>query len=131
MIWFSGILQNTCCNKINENKTKKPLNCVWCLLHNFAHSLTLCHMHQTECVLLQTHKLLIFLFQALVRRRSLLFNFFGLYLHFFSWVIGNTSSVLGAPLKIAPAFFLPMDYFFGCVLEETHGTTILEARRDC
>ena len=60
MIWFAGILQNTCCNKINENKTKKPLSCVWCLLHNFAHSLTLCHMHQTECVLLQTHKWLIF-----------------------------------------------------------------------
>ena len=22
-IWFAGILQNTCCNKTNENKTKK------------------------------------------------------------------------------------------------------------
>ena len=23
MIWFAGILQNTCCSKTNENKTNK------------------------------------------------------------------------------------------------------------
>ena len=23
MIWFAGILQNTCCNETNENKTNK------------------------------------------------------------------------------------------------------------
>ena len=23
MIWFAGILQDTCCNKTNENKTTK------------------------------------------------------------------------------------------------------------
>ena len=23
VIWFAGILQNTCCNKINENKNNK------------------------------------------------------------------------------------------------------------
>ena len=27
VIWFAGILQNTCCNKINENETKKTLSC--------------------------------------------------------------------------------------------------------
>ena len=27
MIWIAGILQNTCCNKTNENKTKKTLSC--------------------------------------------------------------------------------------------------------
>ena len=30
MIWFAGILQDTCCNKTNENKTneqKKKLSC--------------------------------------------------------------------------------------------------------
>ena len=29
MIWFAGILQNTCCNKANKNKTtkKKTLSC--------------------------------------------------------------------------------------------------------
>ena len=105
MIWFAGILQNTCCNKINENKRKKPLSCVWCLLHNFAHSLTLCHMHQTECMCFTANtQMTNFLFQALVRRRSLFFNFFGLYLHFFSWVIGNTS-FWARPYKIAQAFF--------------------------
>ena len=25
MIWFAGILQNTCCNKTNQNKTNKKL----------------------------------------------------------------------------------------------------------
>ena len=28
IIWFAGILQNTCCNKTNENKTNlKTLSC--------------------------------------------------------------------------------------------------------
>ena len=29
MIWFAGILQNTCCNQTNENKTnkQKTLSC--------------------------------------------------------------------------------------------------------
>ena len=28
MIWFAGILQNTCCNiKTNQNKTNKKLSC--------------------------------------------------------------------------------------------------------
>ena len=29
IIWFAGILQDTCCNKTNENKTKNknPLSC--------------------------------------------------------------------------------------------------------
>ena len=107
MIWFAGILhvQDTCCIKTNENKTttKKTLSCEWCLLHNFAHSLTLCHMHQTECVLLQTHKWLIFLFQALVRQRSLFFNFFGLYLFFF---LSDWKQIfLGAPLQNRTSFF--------------------------
>ena len=81
-------------------KQKKPLSCVWCLLHNFAHSLTLVHMHQTECVLLQTHKWLFFLFQG--RRRSLFFNFFGLSLHFFSW-----THLLGWTLTRSHKFFFP------------------------
>ena len=106
MIWFAVILhvQDTCCIKTNENKTttKKTLSCEWCLLHNFTHSLTLCHMHQTVCFTTNT-QMTNFLFQALVRRRSLFFNLFGLYLYFFSWVIGNTS-FWARPYKIAQAF---------------------------
>ena len=26
MIWFAGILQDTCCNETNENKTNKKKN---------------------------------------------------------------------------------------------------------
>ena len=30
MIWFAGILQNTCCNKTDENKTNKKNHWVEC-----------------------------------------------------------------------------------------------------
>ena len=35
MIWFAGILQNTSCNKTNENKTnKKTLSCEFAVLYS-------------------------------------------------------------------------------------------------
>ena len=119
MIWFAGILQNTRCNNTNENKTnKKTLSCKCGVFYTITridwHYVTsVCFTANTQI----TH----FSFQVLVRRKSL-FQFFGLYLHFFSWVNGNTC-FWARPSKIAQASFLPMDYFFGCVLEETHGTT--------
>ena len=35
IIWFAGIVQDTCCNKINENKTKNknPLSCECGVFH--------------------------------------------------------------------------------------------------
>ena len=97
---------------------KKTLSCVWC------------HASDRVCFTENT-QMTSFSFQLLVRRRSLFFNFFGLYLNFFAWLIGNTS-FWARPYKIAQAFFRAHGLLFlGCVLEETHGTTILEARRDC
>ena len=39
MIWFAGILQNTCCNKTNENKTnkKKTLSCECSVFYTITH----------------------------------------------------------------------------------------------
>ena len=37
MIWFTGILQNTFCNKTNENKTnKKTLSCQFGVFYSIA-----------------------------------------------------------------------------------------------
>ena len=35
IIWFAGILKDTCCNKTNENKTKNknPLSCECGVFH--------------------------------------------------------------------------------------------------
>ena len=112
MIWFAGMLQNTCCNKINENKTKKkPLSCVWCLLHNFAHLLTLCHMHQTVCFTANT-QMTNFSFQVLVHRRSLCSIFLDFTSIFFLECLGT--HLFGRALtRSQKPFFLPMDYFFG------------------
>ena len=52
MIWFADILQNTCCNKANENKTKKTLSCVCGVFYTIARTDYVSH-HR---VLLQTHK---------------------------------------------------------------------------
>ena len=88
-----------------------------------------CHASDQVCFTANT-QMTSFSFQILVRRRSLFLIFLdsgSLFLldwlgtHFFGRTLTRSHKL----------FFLPMDYFFGCVLEETHGTTILEARRDC
>ena len=96
---------------------KKKLSCVWC--------------HASDRVSFTANtQMTNFSFQVLVRRRSLflivldsrsLFLLDWLGTHLFGRALTRSHKLL----------FLPMDYFFGCVLEETHGTTILEARRDC
>ena len=87
-----------------------------------------CHASDQVCFTANT-QMTSFSFQILVRRRSLFLIFLdsdSLFLldwlgtHFFGRTLTRSHKL----------FFLPMDYFFGCVLEETHGTTILEARRD-
>ena len=86
MIWFAGILQNTCCNNTNKNKTnKKTLSCKCGVFYTITridwHYVTsVCFTANTQI----TH----FSFQVLVRRKSL-FQFFGLYLHFFLEWIGT------------------------------------------
>ena len=88
-----------------------------------------CHASDQVCFTANT-QMTSFSFQILVRRRSLFLIFLdsdSLFLldwlgtHFFGRTLTRSHKL----------FFLPMDYFFGCVLEETHGTTILEARKDC
>ena len=117
MIWFAGILQNTCCNRINENKTKKNTELCVVFLHNFAHSLTWSHMHQTECVLLRTHKWLIFHFRYADN------HYFSIFLDSLS-IFFLEHILLGGPLQDRTFFFsCPWTTFLGCVLEETHGTT--------
>ena len=83
-----------------------------------------------QCVLQQTHKKLTFLFQVLVQRRSLFFNFLASTSIFF--LSGWKHIFLGRALSRSHKLFpLPLDYFFGCVLEETHGTINLEVERKC
>ena len=88
-----------------------------------------CHASDQVCFTANT-QMTSFSFQIPVRRRSLFLIFLdsdSLFLldwlgtHFFGRTLTRSHKL----------FFLPMDYFFACVLEETHGTTILEARRDC
>ena len=96
---------------------KKTLSCVWC------------HASDKVCFTAKT-QMTNFSFQVLVRRRSLFSIFLdSSSLFLLDWLGAHLS---GRSLtRSHNLFFLPMDYFFGCVLEETHGTTILEARRDC
>ena len=121
MIWFAGVLQDTCCNKTDENKTnkKKTLTWVWCLFHNYAR---IDWHHVTSVRFTANTQIANFSFQVLVRRKSLFFNF-----------LDSTSIFLLSEWKhiffgrtLARShqrFSLLLDYFFGCVLEETHGST--------
>ena len=86
-------------------------------------------MHQRVCFTANTH-MTNFSFQVLVRRRSLFSIFLdSTSIFLFDWL---GTHLFGRTLtRSHKLFFLPMDYFFECVLEETHGTTILEARGDC
>ena len=96
---------------------KKTLTCVWC------------HASDRVCFTANT-QMTNFSFQVLVRRRSLFSIFLdSSSLFLLDWL--GTHLFGRALTRSHKLFFLPMDYFFGCVLEETHGTTILEARRDC
>ena len=74
MIWFAGVLQDTCCNKTDENKTnkKKTLTWVWCLFHNYAR---IDWHHVTSVRFTANTQIANFSFQVLVRRKSLFFNF--------------------------------------------------------
>ena len=69
--------------------------------------------------------------QVLVRRRSLFSIFLDSSSLFFllDWL--ETHLFGRALTKSHMLFSCPWTTFLGCVLEETHGTTILEARRDC
>ena len=97
--------------------SKKTLSCVWC------------HASDRVCFTANTH-MTNFSFQVLVRRRSLFSIFLdSTSIFLFAWL---GTHLFGRTLtRSHKLFFLPMDYFFGCVLEETHGTTFLEARGDC
>ena len=131
VICFAGILQNTCCNRINENKQKKK-HCIVCGVFTQFCAFTYIESHASDRVCFTANtQMTNFSFQVLVRRRSLFFIFFGLYLKFFAWGIIGKTSFLGAPLQDRTSFFLcPWSTFLGCVLEETYGTTNLEAGRD-
>ena len=126
VICFADILQNTCCNKINENKTtKNKVVIVVSNLQRYARLLTFCHISVFYC---KHTKKLTFLFQVLVHRKSLFFSFLASTSIFFlsGWKHIFFGRALSRSHKL---FFLPLDYFFGCVLEETHGTINLEVER--
>ena len=90
MIWFTGILQNTC-NKTNESKrnkqTKKTELWVWCLLHSYAHCLTLRHICVLYCKRTNNKSFI----SGTSTSKIIIFQFFCTQSPFFSWVIGNTS----------------------------------------
>ena len=93
------------------------------------HWVVWCHASDKVCFTANT-PMTNFSFQVLVRRRSLFSIFLdSSSLFLLDWL--GTHLFGRALTRSHKLFFLPMDYFFGCVLEETHGTTILEARMDC
>ena len=102
---------------------------VWLVLEKKTLSCLLCHASDSVCFTANT-QMTNLSFQLLVRRRSLFSIFLdSSSLFLLDWL---GTHIFGSTLtRSHQLFFLPMDYFFGCVLEETHGTTILEARRDC
>ena len=63
-----------------------------------------------------------FSFQVMSTSKIIIFQFFGLYLHFFlEWM---ETHLFGRALPRSHKLFpLLLDYFCGCVLEETHGST--------
>ena len=118
MIWFTGILQDTR-NKTNESKrnkqTKKTELWVWCLLHSYAHCLTLRHICVLYCKRTNNKSFI----SGTSTSKIIIFQFFWTQSPFF--FLSDWKHIFWArPLKIAQAFFLPLDYFFGCVIEETH-----------
>ena len=120
MIWFAGILQDTCCNKTDENKTnkKKTLSWVWCLFHNYAR---IDWHHVTSVRFTANTQITNFSFQVLVRRKSLFFNFLDSTLIFFLSEWKHT--FLGAPSQDRTSFSPAIGLLFGCVLEGPHGST--------
>ena len=118
MIWFAGILQNTRCNNTNENKTnKKTLSCKCGVFYTITRIDWHCHISVFYCKHTNNS-----FFISGTSTSKIIVSIFWTLPPFFSWVNGNTC-FWARPSKIAQASFLPMDYFFGCVLEETHGTT--------
>ena len=71
--------------QINKQTKENRKLWVWCLLHSYAHCLTLRHI----CVLYCKHTNKCFI-SGRVRRKSLFFSIFWTRPPFFSWVIGNT-----------------------------------------
>ena len=115
MIWFAGVLQDTCCNKTDENKTnkKKTLSWVWCLFHNYAR---IDWHHVTSVRFTANTQIANFSFQVLVRRKSLFFNFLDSTLIFF---LSEWKHIFWArPPKIAQAFRLLLDYFLDAFLKK-------------
>ena len=91
-------------------KIEHPKLIVWLVLKKTL-SCGRCHASDRVCFTANT-QMASFSVQVLVRRRSLFSIFLDSSSLFFAWLIGNTS-FWARPYKIAHAFFLPMDYFFG------------------
>ena len=117
MIWFAGILQNTCCNRINENKTKKK-HWVVCGVFTQFRAFTYMESHASDRVCFTANtQMTNFSFQVLVRRRSLflivldsrsLFLLDWLGTHLFGRVLTRSHKLL----------FLPMTTFLDAFLKK-------------
>ena len=132
MIWFAGILQNTCCNKVNENKTKKNTELCMCGVFDI---ISRVYLHCVTCIRQSVfyckHTNDSFFISGTSTPTMIIFHFFWTLPPIFCLSDHWEDIFLGAPLQDRTSFFLcPWSTFLGCVLEETHGTTNLEARRD-
>ena len=108
MIWFAGILQNNCCNKINENKTKKNH---WVVCGVF-YIISRIHLHWFTCI-----RQSVFYCK---HTNDYFFCFRDADDHYFSIFLDSLSIFFlehifwGGPLQDRTSFFsLPMNYFFG------------------
>ena len=101
MIWFAGISQNTCCNKIDENKTNKKT--VSCECGVFFTIKRIDWNYVTSVRFTANTQITNFSFQVLIRRKSLVFNFLDSTSIFFlsEW----KHIFLGAPSQDRTSFF--------------------------
>ena len=126
MIWFAGILQNTCCNNSKKIQQKKHW-VVSVMSFNYAHWVS----HQ--CVRYENTQKKHTNLTHLVSGASEIniFIVFGLLRHFFlGWMDAH---FLGAPSqdrKWGFSTFVRCVMHFGCVLEETHGAAYSEGVRE-
>ena len=101
MIWFAGISQNSCCNKIDENKTnKKTLSCECGVFFTIKR---IDWNYVTSVRFTANTQITNFSFQVLIRRKSLVFNFLDSTSIFFlsEW----KHIFLGAPSQDRTSFF--------------------------
>ena len=102
MIWFAGILLNTCCHNDNKIKTKNTELWVWCLLTQLRALSDILKVSR-QCVLLTN-----FSFQVLVLRNHIFFRFLDSTATFF-----YTESKHGAPSQdLTRLFFLLFPFFW-------------------